>query len=588
MSARGRTVALILAAGYSFRMGTMKPLLPVGRSTAMEEAVKRFQAAGIDDIRVVVGHRSNEIVPVIEKLKVKSVLNPDYDQGMLSSVLAGVRSFESEIEAFFLLPADIPLVKPATIAALARTYRTSAAKIVYPCFLKHRGHPPLISTACMRDLSNDCEGSVRSYLRRFESQALDLDVVDQSVLMDCNTIEEYRKLQAYGLREDVPTEQECEAIWNIRQLPEHVRAHSRLVAEFAGTLALHLNRAGFDLDIDLVAAGGCLHDLAKGEPDHARAGAEWLEKLGYPKVARIVAFHTDIVVEDRGLDETALVHLADKYVQGARFVTLEDRFDGPLKKFALEPHILKAVEKRFRQARIIRDRVEECLRSPVEEIIQKCGKSMRMAVKGGRSRVYLVRHGDVGLAESEKRYIGQADLHLSPDGVRQAQTLRERLEKVPLEAVYCSDLARSRETACIIAEPHGLEPVLDPNLREIGLGDWEGISFDEIRRLYPEAYDERGRDLVHFRPPGGESFLDCASRVIPALHEALLATSGNILVVGHAGVNRILLCQAMGKSMDTLMDIRQDYGCLNLLRYGDFALELETLNETAQPRRQQS
>ena len=75
--------------------------------------------------------------------------------------------------------------------------------------------------------------------------------------------------------------------------------------------------------------------------------------------------------------------------------------------------------------------------------------------------------------------------------------------------------------------------------------------------------------------------MDCACRVMSALYEALRSTRGNILIVGHAGVNRILLCQALGKSMNELFDIRQDYGCLNLIRYANFAFELEMLNETA-------
>ena len=75
--------------------------------------------------------------------------------------------------------------------------------------------------------------------------------------------------------------------------------------------------------------------------------------------------------------------------------------------------------------------------------------------------------------------------------------------------------------------------------------------------------------------------MDCGCRVISALYEALRSTRGNIPIVGHAGVNRILLCQTSGKSMDELFDIDQDYGCLNLIRYADFAFELEILNETA-------
>jgi probable phosphoglycerate mutase len=148
-------------------------------------------------------------------------------------------------------------------------------------------------------------------------------------------------------------------------------------------------------------------------------------------------------------------------------------------------------------------------------------------------------------------------------------------------------LSRSIETASIICRLHGLEPFVNRNWREIGLGDWEGSTFAEIQQRFPGQYEERGKNIVLFRPPGGESFLDCASRVLPALIEALRSTRGDILIAGHAGVNRILICQAMGKSMDAIFDITQDYGCLNLIRYSDFRFELEILNETVEPRKEQ-
>jgi broad specificity phosphatase PhoE len=179
------------------------------------------------------------------------------------------------------------------------------------------------------------------------------------------------------------------------------------------------------------------------------------------------------------------------------------------------------------------------------------------------------------------------DLPLNAEGVRQAESLRDRMRGIPLSAVLCSDLSRSIETASIICGPHGLEPFVNRNWREIGLGDWEGLTFDEVRQRFPSQYEERGKNIVLFRPPGGESFLDCAFRVIPALFEALRSTRGDILIVGHAGVNRILICQATGKSMDAIFDIAQDYGCLNLIGYSDFTFELEILNETVEAQKEQ-
>lgn len=576
---RSEIVALIPAAGYSSRMGHFKPLLPLGNSSVIQEAVERFRRAGIEDIRVIIGHRAEEIAPVLEALKVKKIFNSDYANGMLSSILVGLRSLESRIKGVFLLPADTPLVKPATIASIAAEHRRSGAGIVYPCFEGSRGHPPLISKDLISKLPDDCPGGFRSYLGQYEEQAVDLDVADQSILMDCDTHEDYLELQAYCLREYIPTERECLALLKLNGASEDLIAHSRMVAEVARSLAADLMAAGLSLDIELVTASALLHDLAKGEQDHARAGEIFLENLGYDQVARIVGLHTDLFPAQPALDETDLVYLADKLVQRDNLVSLEERFGGPLKKFSHRPEVLEAIERRLKDARTIKRLIEKALQVPVESVIWKHEKSLRTDSSNKRS-IFLVRHGAVRNVGNTKRYIGHTDLELSDDGIRQAEMLGEKLQHAQISAIYCSDLRRSFETARIIGKFQGLAPVAVPRFRELGLGQWEGMSFDEVRSRYPEEYEQRGRDFINFRPPGGESFLDCARRVLPAFYEALSSTRGNILIAGHAGVNRILLCQFLGKSLNDIFEFKQDYGCLNLIRYKDFAFELEILNET--------
>ncbi len=586
MTNRTGLAALILAAGLSSRMGSFKPLLPLGRSTAIEETIRRFLEAEIRDIRVVLGHRSEEIVPILDRLEVRKIFNPEYEKGMFSSVMAGLKNMEPSIEAFFMLPADIPLVKPRTITEIVRAYRNSGAKIVYPCFDGTRGHPPLISISSVADLPEQWEGGLRAFLSRRDQEALDLEVVDEAILMDCDTPEDYGRLKAYGSRAHIPTERECMAIWKQLQTPESVISHSRVVAELAGALIMRLNAAGFRLDSRLVTAAGYLHDIARAKPDHAKEGAALLRDLGYEHIAGIVASHMDIKLKERSVDEADIVYLADKYVEGSRIVSIEERFEKSSKKFDDKQEILHAVAQRFKNARIIKERIEEALGAAIEEIIQKLERGMGWAANGAEKRIYLIRHGALDNPAKEKRYIGQLDLPLSVEGARQAELLRERLREAPLTAIYCSDLKRCMETADTIGEPHGLTPIAKRELREIALGAWEGASFSEIRRLHPKEFEERGRNLVHFRPPGGESFHDCALRVLPAFYEALQSTSGDILIVSHAGVNRILLCQIMGKPMDSLFEIDQNYGCLNAIRAGAFALEVEILNEVISPEKE--
>jgi alpha-ribazole phosphatase len=577
------TAAIVLAAGRSSRTSSFKPLLPLGNTTFVEETVKHFLEAGVEDVRVVTGFRSEEIAPVLDGLGVKHIFNEEYDRGMLSSVLAGVRSLESGTRAFFLLPVDIPLVKPGTIEALLKTYEECESTVIYPSFLGTRGHPPLIHLSCItEDLEPDHEGGLRAFLKRYENCARDVDVVDEGILLDCDLPEDYARINRLYKWRDIPTERECRAIWALHGTPRPVIEHSLVVAEAARLLAVHLNLKGRNLNTDLIVAAGLLHDLARKEPRHAAAGATVLRDLGYRHLAEIVAVHMDIPLQRSGLGEAELVYLADKYVDGSRIISMDERFPVSMRRYGGEPEIQEAIRRRWRHAGIVKDRIERILECSVESVFQRHMAGLKRIVAGQRGKViYLIRHGLVAMNGGGRRYVGQLDLSLHEEGIRQAEELRERLKDLPISAVYCSDLKRSVETARIIARDRGLEPLALESLREINLGRWEGESFEEIRRRYPDAYEERGRDILHFKTPEGESFLDCIQRIIPALYEVLHSDHEVVLIVGHAGVNRIILCQALGWSADRLFEIKQDHGCLNIVHFEDSSFRVDVINGEA-------
>lgn len=192
-------------------------------------------------------------------------------------------------------------------------------------------------------------------------------------------------------------------------------------------------------------------------------------------------------------------------------------------------------------------------------------------------KIYLVRHGEITTG-GRRRFIGQIDLPLSDTGKKQASRLGDGLAGMELGAVFCSDLQRSIETAGIICEKIRQEPVCTGDLREISLGAWEGLAFKEVERLYPGEFKRRGDDMVNYRPPGGESFALLAARVLPALEDLAGRTEGDLLIVGHAGVNRVIIARALGLPLEKLLDIPQDYGCLNVLAAGAFGFRVLTLN----------
>ena len=192
-------------------------------------------------------------------------------------------------------------------------------------------------------------------------------------------------------------------------------------------------------------------------------------------------------------------------------------------------------------------------------------------------QLYIVRHGAI-IEVNGKRYIGQTEAPLSEHGVEQAWALRNWLQSHDFTAILCSDLTRSLRTAKIIVGARRLPIHAHPELREINLGEWDGVSFREIEAKYPEEFKARGAELEHWKPPGGESFADCRKRVLEFLHHELPQFEGNVLLVGHAGVNRIILCEALGLPTANLMRIGQDYGCANIVEFGPSRARVHLLN----------
>jgi alpha-ribazole phosphatase/probable phosphoglycerate mutase len=184
-----------------------------------------------------------------------------------------------------------------------------------------------------------------------------------------------------------------------------------------------------------------------------------------------------------------------------------------------------------------------------------------------RTRLFLIRHGQVEGFEA-KRYNGQKNVPLTAHGRRQLDLVAERLAGVPLDAVWSSDLDRCRYGAERLAGALGLAVTYREGLREVHAGDWEGLTWEELKDRYPAEWQARLEDIVAYRIPGGESFQDAAQRVRTELAGLLAAHAGeNVALVAHGGVNRIILLDAIGAPLERVFSLEQDYACLNVIDY---------------------
>jgi molybdenum cofactor cytidylyltransferase len=351
--------AIVLAAGFSSRMRAFKPMLPFGGQTVLSHVVASLREAGLRHIHVVTGHNADLIAPELANLGVTAVHNGNFAAGMFTSVQAGVASLPAAMDGFLLLPVDVPLVRAWTIRQVLHTAATADARIVYPTFCGKRGHPPFVGRALFREiLSCDGEGGLRAILARREAEAASVAVFDRGCLLDMDSPRDYGRLQETLAHLHVPDEDECVAMLEAAATPEPVRRHCRMVAGLATSLALSLNKADGQLDACLVRAAALVHDIAKGQPQHAQAGAALLREFGFPGVADLVARHMTITFDGDSIDEGAVLYLADKLIQGEMRVRLEERFAPALTRFDDDAVALASVRRRYADAQAILSAVE--------------------------------------------------------------------------------------------------------------------------------------------------------------------------------------------------------------------------------------
>ena len=354
---------LVLAAGFSSRMGKLKAVLPLGGSTVLSRCIRSLVNGGASDVFVVTGHKADQVGSEAKILGMHEIYNPDFAQGMFSSVRAGVQGLPDDADAFLVLPVDIPLVRASTIRALTFAYNSEPADIIYPCFQDERGHPPLISTKLIPEiLDHDGMGGLRTVLERHDHNTRELNMPDIGILYDLDTPEDYEKALLISPRR-IPLPEECKALWELADTPLQTREHCKTVAEAAYLMAQALNkvRKGHNpLDLDVVKCAALMHDVAKRKRNHEAAGAAILAGYGFSGIADIVASHRDTDIKpDSPLTEQEIVFLADKLFQGTNPVSLDQRYGKTLQHWKDDPEAVAAISGRLSRAKKLLQRYED-------------------------------------------------------------------------------------------------------------------------------------------------------------------------------------------------------------------------------------
>ena len=195
-----RIGAVILAAGYSSRMGSFKPGLQIGGKTVIARLIASFYDAGIKDIVVVSGHNREVLKSLIKGFDVTESYNENFPKGMFTSIQPGVRKTDRTLRGFFLIPVDCPLLEAETIDLLVSNIRDDSSFVV-PCYRGKKGHPLYIPMKYRDEiLSYDGTNGLKGITDKYDDQMIRIETGRESTVMDMDTPAAYEELKAFYQR----------------------------------------------------------------------------------------------------------------------------------------------------------------------------------------------------------------------------------------------------------------------------------------------------------------------------------------------------------------------------------------------------
>lgn len=198
------------------------------------------------------------------------------------------------------------------------------------------------------------------------------------------------------------------------------------------------------------------------------------------------------------------------------------------------------------------------------------------------TRLILARHGRTEWNDA-MRFQGRSDVPLNERGWSESACIAERLADEPIRAIYTSDLARSRDTALVIARRLDKPMVVEPRLREIDLGEWQGLTYAEVGRRYLRAAAPLPAYPVDEPAPGGECLRQLQTRVVDAVTMiAARHCDECVALVMHGACLRVLMCAWLGMDLSAYWRLQFDSGSISEASVnGNGGAVVSRLNDTA-------
>jgi len=196
------------------------------------------------------------------------------------------------------------------------------------------------------------------------------------------------------------------------------------------------------------------------------------------------------------------------------------------------------------------------------------------------AELILARHGET-VWNVEKVYRGRTDVNLDELGIKQAELLGKYLSNWELETIYSSPLRRALDMANIIDRYQKIGVHIAEGLIDFDYGEWQSLSEQRAKNLYPTLHDEWHNNPHKVRMPGGESLEDVKKRAIKVVNDVLSEYQGSVVLVSHRVVNKVLICFLLGLDNSYFWNIKQDVGGITIFNYVNGRFVLTRHNDTS-------
>lgn len=178
---------------------------------------------------------------------------------------------------------------------------------------------------------------------------------------------------------------------------------------------------------------------------------------------------------------------------------------------------------------------------------------------GGHMKLFFIRHGQTDWNLYGKIQ-GSHDIELNDTGIIQAEELSKKVLELnyKFSKIYSSPQKRAVKTAEILSRVTNMDYMSMEGLEEINLGEWEGLSWKEVKEKYPTEYEEWYMNRRYAKPPKGESYQDVLERVLTAMHKIIDENSHDVAIVTHSAVIMCLQCYITNTPFDEMMKFKTD------------------------------